>query len=225
MDHLSKHTKSQVPVAEPCFFSVIITTYNRANLVSRALNSLIAQTETDWNAIIVDDESSDDTYCRVLPFLKMPSKITYIRQPHKGESTAKNTGISLATGRFITFLDSDDEYNPLHLELRKVTLMQNPSVKFVHGGVKILGNQYVPDRFNYQKSVNLNDCVIGGTFFIERNLAISLNGFRNILVGPDADFYERAMKAGISMMKMSDQTYVYHHDTENSITNNLLRRS
>ncbi len=204
------------------FFSVVVTTYNRANLISRALNSILSQTEKDWEAIIVDDESTDNTYFRILPYLMSNCNIFYIRQSHKGEPTAKNTGLWSASGKFVTFLDSDDEYNPLHLESRKVVLKKNPSVKFLYGGIKILGNQFVPDRFNYEKKVNLNNCVIGGTFFIERNIALSLNGFRNILYAADADLFERAKNANITLMKINSPTYIYHHETDDSITNNLL---
>ncbi len=222
MKNFIKHNKSQAAKTVPHFFSVIVATYNRANLISRALNSLISQTETDWEAIIVDDGSTDDTYYQILPYLKAYPHIKYKKQLHKGEAFAKNTGLCSANGRFITFLDSDDELNPLHLESRKIILMQNPSVKFLYGGAKIIGNQFVPDRFNNQKYINLIDCVIGGTFFIDRKIMISLNGFRDILIGTDADLYDRALKAGIPMMEINHPTYIYHHDTEDSITNKLL---
>lgn len=201
---------------------MIITTYDRAHLITRALNSLISQTEKDWEAIIVDDESTDDTYSRILPFLEGYSKIFYIRQPHKGEAAAKNTGIRSATGRFITFLDSDDEFNPKHLEFRKTVLLQNPDVKFLYGGVKIIGNQYVPDRFNNEIKINLNNCVIGGTFFIERDTVISMMGFKDILVGTDADLFDRAKNRGTKMMEVFPPSYIYHHETEDSITNRLI---
>jgi glycosyltransferase involved in cell wall biosynthesis len=207
------------------FFSVVVTTYNRANIVSRALNSLIAQTEPDWEAIIVDDESTDDTYYQISPFLKTYPEILYIRQPHRGEAAAKNAGLRSARGTFITFLDSDDEFHPFHLESRKKILVNNPTVKFLYGGAKILGNQYVPDRYNNSKLVNLNDCVIGGTFFIDRNIAISLNGFNDILIGTDADLYDRVLNSGINMMKIIQPTYIYHHETEDSITNKMLADS
>jgi glycosyltransferase involved in cell wall biosynthesis len=203
------------------YFSVIITTYNRENLILRALNSLIAQTESDWEAIIVDDESTDKTYDKIVPYIKAYSKIRYIRQSHMGEAAAKNRGMRSATGRFITFLDSDDEFDLRHLELRKAVLIENTSVKFLYGGVKIIGNHFVPDRFDYSKTIDLNDCIIGGTFFIERNIAISLNGFSDILIGTDADFLERAQNAGVKMMEITHPTYVYHHDTEDSITNKI----
>ncbi len=204
------------------FFSVVITTYNRAHLITRALNSLISQTEFDWEAIIVDDDSSDDTYSKILSYTKKYSQIRYIKKIHSGEALSKNTGIYSAKGRFITFLDSDDEYDPLHLESRKQILMHNLNVELLYGGVKILGNQYVPDRYNYEKNINLNECIIGGTFFIDRNIALSLNGFRNILVGTDADLFDRAKNAGTTMIEVSQPTYIYHHETADSITNRLL---
>lgn len=207
-------------VSQP-FFSIIISTYNRAQLIKRALNSLISQTEKDWEAIIVNDESTDDTYSQVLPYLRSYAKIKYFRKDHSGEVMSKNEGIRSSIGKFISFLDSDDEYQPTHLESRKAVLMQNPSIGFLYGGVKILGNQYVPDRFNYTKKISLNNCVIGGTFFIERNIIISLNGFRKILLGSDADLFDRAKKARILMVETNLPTYIYHHDTVDSITNKL----
>ena len=207
------------------FFSIIITTYNRATLLKRALNSLLSQTETDWEAIIVDDESADDTYAQLLPYLASGSKIRYHLQNHRGEAITKNMGIELATGKFITFLDSDDEFEPSHLEFRKALLSQNPAVQLMHGGIKIIGNQFVPDRFDNNKKINLHDCIIGGTFFIEKNTALSLHGFNNILVGADADMFDRAVNSGVIMMETRAETYIYHHETEDSITNNLLINS
>ncbi len=204
------------------FFSVIIATYNRANLIPRAIDSLINQTESDWEAIIVDDGSTDNTYTRISSYLKTFPGISYIGQQHKGGIYSKNAGIMTACGKYITFLDSDDEYEPGHLESRKSILVQNPSVGFLYGGAKVLGNQYVPDRFNIRKKIRLDRCVIGGTFFIERSTAKMLNGFREIDFGSDADLFDRIREAGIKIMKVKKLSYVYHHDTEDSITNMML---
>ena len=224
MKNLVNEFENQNPhIDSSPFFSVIITTYNRAILLKRALKSLISQTENDWEAIIIDDGSTDNTYEHILPFLRRNQGIKYIKQPHGGEASSKNAGIKSATGRFITFLDSDDEFDRSHLESRKSILMQDPSIKFLYGGVKILGNQFVPDRFDAGKKINLNDCVIGGTFFIDRNIAISLNGFKYILLGTDADLFDRARKDHVSMKEVLYSTYIYHHETEDSITNRLLQ--
>lgn len=211
---------TEVLVSQP-FFSIVIATYNRSHLIKRALNSLISQVEMDWEAIIIDDESDDDTYSQVLPYLRSHNNIKYFRRVHGGEAMSKNEGIELSSGRFITFLDSDDEYDPIHLKSRKSILIQNPAVRFLYGGVKILGNQFVPDRSDPAKKIGLADCVIGGTFFVERNTIKSLNGFNQILLGPDADLFDRARLARIEMMETKLPTYIYHHDTVDSITNKL----
>ena len=205
------------------YFSIIITTYNRANILKKAINSLILQTEPDWEAIIIDDESSDDTYLQVLPYIRKDSRIRYIRKAHSGEAMSKNSGINSSAGRFVSFLDSDDEYSPVHLQSRKSILLHNPSVCFLYGGVKIIGNQYVPDRFDSKKKIHLSECVIGGTFFIERNTLIQLNGFKKIILGTDADLFERAVQAGVIMKETEIPSYIYHHETEDSITNILIK--
>jgi glycosyltransferase involved in cell wall biosynthesis len=204
------------------FFSVIITTYNRAELLKRALKSLIKQTDSDWEAIIVDDASDDDTYPLIKPYLKKYPHIRYIKKEHSGEPLSKNAGIFSSSGKYVTFLDSDDEYDPGHLKSRKEILENDSSIRFLHGGVTVLGNQYVPDRFDPEKSVSLSDCVIGGTFFVERDLLISLGGFKDIYLGADADLLERALKKGIVVKETKHPTYVYHHETEDSITNMLF---
>lgn len=201
------------------FFSVIIATCNRLDTIKRAIASLISQTEKDWEAIIIDDGSTDGTYESILPILRANPQINYRSVPHGGEATAKNTGIQLVEGKFITFLDSDDEYVSTHLKSRRSILERHPSIQFLHGGVEVLGNQFVPDRFDPEKMVNLADCAIGGTFFIERKAFAALKGFKQILLGTDADLFERAKKAGMKIMETQLPTYIYHHETLDSITN------
>ncbi|MEO6904059.1 MAG: glycosyltransferase family A protein [Bacteroidia bacterium] len=207
------------------FFSVIITTYNRAQLLKRALDSLINQTEQDWEAIIVDDGSTDETQTQILSYLNEYPQIKYFKKNHSGQVHTKNEGVRLSTGKFVSFLDSDDEYTVHHLESRKHILVQNPTLKFLHGGVKIIGIKYVPDRFDHSKNISLDDCVIGGTFFIDRSVLLLLGAFSDVVLGEDADLYDRAVGAGISILKTNSPTYIYHHETEDSITNNLRLNS
>ena len=207
----------------PPFFSIIIATYNRAQLLKRAINSLVLQTEEDWEAIIVDDGSTDDTHNQILSYLKNYPKIRYLKRVHTGESRSKNEGICMSNGKFISFLDSDDEYAQDHLQSRKRILLGNPRIKFLHGGLKIIGNQYVPDRFDNSKKVHLKECVVGGTFFIERNVVSSLNGYNEIHLGTDADLFDRAKAAQFEIMKTDIPTYIYHHETQDSITNKLCK--
>lgn len=208
---------------ESRFFSIIITTFNRASLVVRALDSLIHQTESDWEAILIDDGSMDDTQRRVLPFLKERENIRYIWQKSSGATFSKNNGILHSKGKFITFLDSDDEYTPEHLSTRKIILQQNQKIDFLYGGVKISGNPFVPDLHNYQKLIHLSECVIGGSFFIRKELALAMKGFVEMPLGSDADLFERIVASKAEIKKATFETYVYHRETLNSITNNLAK--
>ncbi len=206
------------------FFSVVLTTYNRATLLKRALDSLVNQTETDWEAIIIDDGSTDKTSLLIEPYLQNGRSIQYIYQENAGYAMAKNSGIFLSKGKFITFLDSDDEYSPTHLQTRKEILLNHPGTDFLYGGVKVIGSQFVPDRFDYNKMIPLSECVIGGTFFIKKQAAISLNGFLNTPMGSDADFFERINKTKAITRESFIPTYMYHRDSENSITNNFMKK-
>lgn len=205
------------------FFSVIVATFNRAHLIERALKSMLTQSETSWETIIVDDGSTDSTSALVKSYTEKYSSFRYVLQPHMGMTDAKNKGIALAKGKFVTFLDSDDEYHPLHLETRMAIIKENPLIDFFYGRVKVIGNPMVPDRFDLTRMINLDQCIIGGSFFIERNTVNMLKGFRNIEAGSDADLFERAKCAGVKVKEVFLPTYIYHHDTVDSLTNKAFK--
>jgi glycosyltransferase involved in cell wall biosynthesis len=213
------HDKTERP-----YFSIIIATYNRKELLTHALNSLVAQTEKNWEAIIVDDGSADNTLAHISSYLENDSRIKYIRQENAGAALAKNTGINSSSGNFLTFLDSDDEYHITHLQSRRELLEKNPDVQFLYGGIKIVGNPFVPDRFDNEKKVHLDNCVIGGTFFIAHKLLLSVSGFKNIVIGEDAELYDRLLMTGAVMLKAEAPTYLYRHDRDDSVTNSRMLR-
>lgn len=95
-------------------FSVIITTYNRAHIISRAIDSILAQEYTNWEIIIIDDASTDHTK-QIIDNYNHP-KITCFRNEKNYErSVSRNRGIELSKGEFICILDSDDYFLPNHL--------------------------------------------------------------------------------------------------------------
>lgn len=213
-----------LPLNTAPYFSVVLTTYNRASLLSRALQSLIFQTETDWEAILIDDGSTDDTSLMVQQFLKEDQRIRYYHFSPSGATAAKNKGIRLSRGKYITFLDSDDEFHPSHLKLRREFLEKHPGVLFLHGGVQIIGNPFVPDMHDYDRQIHLSGCAIGGTFFIARQLADEIGEFATIPLGSDAEYLERVIQKGYPFKKIDNPTYIYHREVENSITNNLMKK-
>ncbi len=204
------------------FFSVIITSFNRAKLLKKALDSLTKQTEEDWRAIIIDDGSTDKTKEVVLPFLFRYHNISYIfNHQNRGSGYSKNKGLKHSTGKYVTFLDSDDRYFPKHLSIRKKILTDNPGIDLLHGGVKIIGNPYVPDIENPGKLIHLDNCIIGGTLFVKREAALRIGGFADMRFGEDYDFYQRAIKNNLRILKTQEKTYVYHRDGEDSLCGNV----
>jgi glycosyltransferase involved in cell wall biosynthesis len=103
--------------------SVIIPTYNRANLISKAIDSVLAQTFTDYEIIVVDDGSNDDTQ---VVLTKYQDKLRVIAQENKGEGEARNTGIRSAKGDYLAFLDSDDLWFPNKLAEQMEKLKHSP---------------------------------------------------------------------------------------------------
>ncbi|HAY70893.1 MAG TPA: hypothetical protein DCX89_03305, partial [Saprospirales bacterium] len=91
-------------------FSIIMPTYNRANMIGIAIESLLKQTYNHWELIIVDDGSVDDTRKVVGIYSARDNRIKYVFQMNQGESAARNVGLLEAKGDFISFLDDDDYY-------------------------------------------------------------------------------------------------------------------
>lgn len=99
-------------------FSVVIPTFNRAHTLPRALGSVLGQSLTLWEVIVVDDGSTDTTKQVVAECAAKDSRIRYVKTENRGVSAARNTGARLATGKWLAFLDSDDEWLPNKLELQ-----------------------------------------------------------------------------------------------------------
>lgn len=111
--------------------SVVIPTYNRGYCIRAAVASLQDQTYGDWEAVIVDDGSADDTRAVVLDLARVDSRIRYFRQENRGVSAARNLGLRHASGAFVAFLDSDDAWEPWKLEAQVACLRAMPTVGMV----------------------------------------------------------------------------------------------
>lgn len=96
------------------FFSIILPTYNRASLLREAIRSVVQQTYTNWELIVVDDGSTDDTREVVAAF--GDDRIRYYFQPNRERAASRNRGVALARGQYCCFLDDDDLFTASHLE-------------------------------------------------------------------------------------------------------------
>lgn len=117
--------------------SVIIPTFNRENLISRGLDSVLAQTRPADQIIVVDDGSTDGTATLIR---KRYPGVLYLYQDNQGISAARNTGIDMASGDWLAFLDSDDEWLPQKLEKQIEALRQQPEYLIAHSNEHWLRN-------------------------------------------------------------------------------------
>ncbi len=111
-------------------FSIITPSYNRGYVVWKAIQSVQAQSFADWELILVDDGSTDDT-AKVVAEFQDDSRIKYVKQANAGAATARNRGMAEAHGEIVGYLDSDDVLYPNCLELVDETFRTNPSAVFV----------------------------------------------------------------------------------------------
>jgi glycosyltransferase involved in cell wall biosynthesis len=186
--------------------SVIIPSYNRASLLPRAVNSVLAQTLADFELIIVDDASTDNTETIVAGF--SDPRIRYLKHStNQYAAGARNTGMEEASGEFIAFLDSDDKWLP-HKLAEQVAQLDAAGPDWVAGYTGALVNmkggvnERSETRPEYEGDV-LPDYLLGRftiwtpTFIFRRDLLDAVGLFDPTLIrGEDVDFYFRVLQQG-----------------------------
>ncbi len=114
-----------------CLVSVIIPDYNQAHFIRDAIDSVLRQTYNDYEIIVVDDGSTDDSSVVVAEY---GDQVHYIHQPNQGLSAARNTGIAASRGQLIALLDSDDAWLPDYLVTMVTALGANPQAGAAYAG-------------------------------------------------------------------------------------------
>jgi glycosyltransferase involved in cell wall biosynthesis len=121
------------------FFSIVIPTYNRSKFIPRTLSSVSQQTYKNYEVIIVDDGSTDDTQELMKQYIS--DKIHYIKIPNSERGAARNKGIENAKGDYITFLDSDDILYPDYLKNASESLTAYKNPPFFHLAYQVIDEQ------------------------------------------------------------------------------------
>lgn len=112
--------------------SIILTTYNRVKLLAPAVESVIKQTYSNWELIVVDDGSKDNTEELMLDYCAKDNRIKYIKKENGGLTKARLTGLEQVTGDYLAWLDDDDEYLDCKLEKQVVFLNENEDAGLVY---------------------------------------------------------------------------------------------
>lgn len=158
-------------------FSVVVCTYNRAHIVGRAIRSVLEQTWDDFELIVVDDGSVDDTAALVASFTD--PRVRGVHRVNGGLSAARNTGIAAATGRFIIFLDDDDEVDPDWLG--SLASVAGERTGFLSCACRMVS----PDRTIQTARVaephplypDVRGVFVAGTFAVDRSILRAVGGY------------------------------------------------
>ncbi len=184
--------------------SVMMPAYNAGRFIARAIRSVLEQTCTDWELVIVDDGSTDDTGAVAAAF--RDRRVKRVRQANAGEAAARNTALSHVRGKWLAFLDADDAYLPHHIETAVRFLERHPGCDAVYTDgyycdagdtrlEKLSARRIAPVQGRiYEHLVRTSSvfgpplCVVLRRDLVERR---RLRFDPEIVIGPDWDFFVR----------------------------------
>ena len=216
--------------------SVIIPTYNSAQYIAEAIESVLAQTYKDYEIIVVDDGSIDNTREVLKPFM---DKIIYVYKENGGQASARNLGIKMSKGEYIAFLDSDDIWLPQKLELQVELLDSRPEVGLVYSdnyrftddeGIIGLGSQRVQGLsgmvFN---SLFLKNFIPTLTVMVRRKCLDDVGLFdesKHIVHSEDYDLWLRiAKKYEIAYIDKPLAKYRYRYHRKDGFNKEIIDRA
>jgi glycosyltransferase involved in cell wall biosynthesis len=199
--------------------SVVIPTYRHQDTVIDTLKSVFLQTFNDFEVIVVNDGSPDET-AKLLAPLAASGRIRYLEQSNQGQAAARNQGLAEATGEFIAFLDDDDLWPADKLEWQVTYLEKNPSIAAVGGGCELINDSAAAgeDVFFYEGLVTAETVSRGSPFWspgqtlIRTQVLREIGGFNTSLWGADdMDLWFRmALRAKIVGLRQTALRYRIH---------------
>ena len=229
--HSGSHPKTATNgfMSQSPFFSVVIPTYNRADLLRHALESVFRQEFRNFEVIVVDDGSTEDLSCVIADYAE---RVTFLRQKNAGPSAARNRAISVASGKYVAFLDSDDLWFPWTLDIYRVVIDETGTPAFLAGCPRVFheldqisGMERKPMDF-----LAFSDYLGGGdlwrwfgvsSFVIRTDILNACKGFSpNMWFGEDADLALRLGTAPGFVQIVSPATFGYRQASTGQLTGN-----
>ena len=204
MTSLATHDQNVCPPVSVLAVSVVVPAFNAAATIAETLESLLAQTHPHWEAIVVDDGSTDQTADIAGTFAARDSRIRLVKRSNGGESAARNTGITQARHAWLLFLDSDDWIAPSHLERMTAELATHPELDAVHCGyARVAGDgTHVPEKYKPPSGEMFRVLARRAAFpvhtcIVRKSLVEDAGGFDTSLQkSPDWDLWQRIARTG-----------------------------
>lgn len=195
--------------------SIIMPVYNGGRYFLRSIPSVLAQDYDNRELIIVNDGSTDDTAELVKAFLWYP-RISYHVKDHEWLGSTKNFGAKIAKGKYITFLDVDDQYLSTHIAQRLVCMQGNLSIDAIYGGMVVQWNPWVVDGRDTSRLINIVDTVQGPTLFA-RPEVFATYSYQNVFA--EDYFFVQEAQQKFAIQRIDFPSYLYYRDNPESITN------
>lgn len=158
---MNPETKSQPSSLHPRagLVTVVIASHNYAHFIAQTLDSVLAQTYPNWECIVVDDGSTDNTREVVRAYTEADQRIHYFWQENQRLAAARNTGIAKSSGEYFQFLDADDLIEARKLECQVQVLERRPEIDIVYGDVRYLATEKSEQRLFTAAEVNIPNVV------------------------------------------------------------------
>lgn len=215
--------------------SIIIPTYNRGHLIEETLNSIICQTYKNWECIIVDDGSNDESVNLISDFVERDMRFYYFQRPdsaQKGANSCRNIGIDKAAGDYIIFFDSDDLMTPNHIELKLKTLLENnidyviTRTKFFNSDLNYIDKYYQFDKYEITPFNYISQKINWLTYDIcvKSSLAKKIRFNENLQSGQEYNYFSKLILLSNKAIFVNHVLTLRRHH-ENSIRSNLKTKS
>ncbi|NNE14180.1 MAG: glycosyltransferase family 2 protein [Saprospiraceae bacterium] len=202
--------------------SIIVPCFDQAKYLNDALTSVINQSYSDWECIIVDDGSPDHTAEVASEWLKKDDRFSFIHQENQGLSAARNTGISRAKGTYILPLDADDKISKDYVALAVEAFKNDESLTVVYCDAEYFGEKTGPWKLNPYSFLELlrYNSIFCSAFFKAKDWK-RVGGYDpEMKYGlEDWEFWIHVLKAGGTVKKLDHLGFYYRIKTESMISN------
>jgi glycosyltransferase involved in cell wall biosynthesis len=207
--------------------SIITPTFNSERFISETIDSIIQQSYKDWELLVIDDGSDDNSIKIIKEFESKENRVHLIRfKKNYGPAYARNLGIQLAKGRYIAFLDSDDVWHPDKLEIQIKFMLENnlpfsfTSYRKIDDMGKIFGKRIkAPEMLNYNDL--LKSCTIGCLTVVYDQRLIGKQFMPDYPKTQDYALWLKIMKTGVKARGI-DQELAYYRIRQSSISRNKI---
>ena len=209
--------------------SVIMPSYGSEKFISKSMDSVLLQTYDNWELIIIDDCSPDESNKIIKEYLSKDNRIKFIKlEKNSGAAVARNKGIEIAKGRFIAFLDSDDLWLPEKLE-KQINFMKDNDLAFTYSSYKLIdekdkniGEFIIKPKISY--SSMLKTCSVGCLTAIYDSDKLEKVYMPLILKGQDYGTWLKILK-NIKTTKGMIEPLAIYRIRSNSLSSNKLKAS